>query len=145
MRWRLVAAGLALGVIAGSAAGTVILDHHAAGRGQSAFFVWAADTGGTRQQIVTDRMWITHHHRQVLAEGNRACGWIAAAPNAMHATPARRYSVEALADRYIHATAANPIAAVTASNRRTIAVEAWGHLCRASRDPKIVMGRSNDD
>jgi hypothetical protein len=141
----LVAVGLALAVIGGSAAGTVILRHHAAGRDQAAFFGWAADTGGTAQQIATDRTWITHHHGQVLAEGNRACTWIAAAPDAPRADPGRHYSVEALSDRYIRATAARPFAAVSASNRRTIAVEAWAHLCLGDRNPKIVVGLSNDD
>jgi hypothetical protein len=51
--------------------------------------------------------------------------------------------VEALGDQYIHATAAKPFAAVSAANRRTIAIEAWAHLCRQDRDPKIVVGTAD--
>jgi hypothetical protein len=122
-----------------------VFHHLATGQKQAAFFYWAADTGGTAQQIATDRTWITRHHDQVLAEGNRACAWIAGEPDAPLTDPGRHYSVEALGDRYIGATAASPIARVSTPNRRTIAIEAWGHLCHSDRDPKIVVGRTEND
>jgi hypothetical protein len=144
MRRRMMAPLVALAVI-GATVAVIVGQQLGSGRNQGAFFHWAADTGGTREQIANDRTWITHHHRQVLAEGDRACSWISAQPNAPVDDPSRYYSVQALGDRYIRVTEATALTAVTASNRRTIAVEAWANLCHADRDPKIVVGTADEE
>jgi len=67
----------------------------------------------------------------VIAEGDRACDWLADQGYALWRTdPSRTYRGKF--DRYQALTAGRPLAWTGAPSREAVTRAAWGHLCPAS-------------
>jgi hypothetical protein len=80
----------------------------------------------------------------LLAEGDRACQWIATQPLAPDGDTSGRFESGRIGNRYAEATAAQPLYKGTAEARSLVAVEAWGGLCFDISTPHIAAQSTGD-
>ncbi|MBV9951339.1 MAG: hypothetical protein JO291_05280 [Acidimicrobiia bacterium] len=88
------------------------------------------------------RAWAASHRATVMADGERACRWLAEQPSAGRVDPSGRTGVDAMATRYIHQAPPLP---VEEHRRSTLPVGAWAYLCRSERDDKTAPRSLHDD
>jgi hypothetical protein len=89
-----------------------------------------------------DRAWAKTHRAAVMADGDRACRWLAEQPSAGRVDPTGRTGVEAMATRYIRQAPRLP---VEEHRRSTLPVGAWAYLCLSVRDDKTAPRSLHDD
>jgi hypothetical protein len=89
-----------------------------------------------------DRAWAASHRPAVMADGYRACRWLAEQPSAGRVDPTGRTGVDAMARRYIRRAPPLP---VEVHRRSTLPVGAWAYLCRSVRDDKTAPRSLRDD
>ena len=104
----------------------------------TAFYYWAADAGGTKEQRAHDHAWVASHHDLVLADGRWACAWVAREPKVLDRARPGPAGFEHLVGQYRAALAGRAPMPITMSNRVMIGVQAWAHLCPGSRDGTFV-------
>lgn len=81
------------------------------------------------QDIATAHSWAQAHPELILAEGDRACGWLSAQPAAPRINAPEAFTLEAMEARYVAETTGLEIARVYPEARMVIAGNAWWSLC----------------
>jgi hypothetical protein len=92
-----------------------------------------------------DEAWVAAHPAQVLAEGNRACDWLASRPTAPDRDPTGDSSVFTLMGRYLRATEHDRLADLSVVGRETVVANAWASLCWWTRRDKTAPRGYADD
>jgi len=124
-----------------------LVRHHTQHRDVAAFLTYT-DTyiGGyydssAPEASIQDRRWAAANSRVVLAEGERACAWLAAAPEARAAADNR---FQAVLSRYLETPQPEDVR-LSATGRSVVTVGAWEYLCRRDRERHTSPDPAADD
>lgn len=98
---------------------------------------------GTDASISTDRTWVEGHRDLVIAEGDRACAWLAAQPDAPGVDPTGRSRSSELTSAYL-GSSPRPDVPVSAAGRFYLVTGAWNHLCRYDLHAKTSPAGGGD-
>lgn len=115
-------------------------------RHEAAFFRYVnvnVDGGDPRkdpQDAERDVAWATSHPHVVLAEGDRACRWLAGQPTAPDVDPSNKTDLPVMEDRYLRETQNARIAQLTSSGRWFVVEGAWAYLCGHDRSVHTTDG-----
>lgn len=103
---------------------------------------WRGSALGGQQQH--DQAWISNHPAAVVAEGRRACTWLASQPDAPNVDPTGRSDMSRMAMRYVARVEGRdlPLARVTKWN---VVGGAWNYLCPDEKDATTAPTSLNDD
>jgi hypothetical protein len=83
-----------------------------------------------------DDAWAADHPDEVLAEGDRACDWLAQRPTAPEVDPSGKSDVSALANGYLRVANGERPLPLSREGRRTVIIGAWAYLCWSERGDK---------
>lgn len=100
----------------------------------------SADPTGPRR----DKRWVLAHPKAVLAEGDRACAWLARQPDAPEIDPTGKSTSGVLARRFFMAEhRRNP--SVSVYGHFTMTSAAWSYLCDSVRKEKTAPQSRQED
>lgn len=145
------ALGVAVTVVVfiGLVACTGAADHTASNRDAKAYYryvmTYAVDgwrTSTDPHGPARDRAWAATHRAAVMAEGDRACEWLARQPSAGRVDPSGQSDVSIMATRYVRQ--ASPLQ-FEDHRRAYMTSGAWAYLCRSVRDEKTAPRSLRDD
>jgi hypothetical protein len=83
-----------------------------------------------------DELWVASHSASVLAEGRRACDWLAQRPSVDGIDRSGRSEVDALITRYLAEARGGESGPLSTMGERIVVAGAWAHLCKSVRDDK---------
>ena len=81
-----------------------------------------------------DTAWVRAHPAEAVAEGDRACAWLAARADAPEVDPTGRTSTGVTSARYLRRT--SQLSGLTEHGRSYLVAGAWEHLCKGDRRDK---------
>jgi hypothetical protein len=100
----------------------------------------SADPGGPQRDLT----WVRQHPDELVAEGDRACHWLAQRPAAPPVDPSRAFSVDALAEQYVSRPPASA-PPLSAAGYRTLVEGAWQYLCWSDRRARTAPAAHDPD
>lgn len=99
----------------------------------------ADDPSAWEADIACAHAWAQAHPELILAEGDRACGWLRGQPAAPRDNAPEAFTLEAMESRYVAETTGLEIARVYPEARMVIAGNAWFELCWGSTDARVSL------
>ena len=145
MRRRLlVSLGLAALLVAGVMVGPSLADR----------VIYPRDEDGFHKYVVTymlhpgtpqDKDWAIEHPDEVLAEGDRACAWLARRESAPDIDPSGATSVYTLVNAYLKHARKDSYIPLTRHGHANVVYGAWAYLCEAERRDKSAPQSEYED
>jgi hypothetical protein len=138
-------------IVVGFVAGSAAANRSSHPQDEQGFFRYVGDhvdgwgSSNSPHGPERDRMWAESHPALILAEGYRACDWLAEQPSAPDVDPSGRSEVNIVEGRYIRATQHAPIAQLYPMSRRVVVTGAWAYLCEYDRNVHTAPTSRYDD
>ncbi len=99
------------------------------------------DPGGPARDLA----WVKAHPDIVLAEGDRACVWLADQPAAPAVDPTGESAFDTVFGRYLSTTKGTSLTKLSPQGRSTVVAGAWEYLCHNAREAATAPRSLQED